>query len=247
MTDFIEHPRGDGLVRISGVITGYRVERETASFVFTKSDRKTFGAIAIAASLAGLGAQAIAVASNATAMDEEADHVHFTIDGLAVSGWLWRSPFKDGDSVEIAAEWRGDHYEVFGIARPADRTIALYPHCTRGRKKHIKNAVKWWFYVALFFDLGVLALTGAMDTSIAEYWSGAFEAGAGWVVAGIHVVMAIAVYSMTRQWMTFVRVAEKVFSTLGLPDPGNIDLVKSSKGRHVPEDSFEFGAMYFRY
>ncbi|TWI61763.1 hypothetical protein IP91_04361 [Pseudoduganella lurida] len=247
MTDFVEHPRGDGLVHIGGVIENYRVVRESASFVFTKGDQRSFGAIAIAASLAGLGAQAISVASNATALDEEADHVHFDIDGLAVSGWLWRSPFKEGDRVEIAAEWRSDHYEVFGIARPADRTIALYPHCTRGKVTHIRNAIKWLIYAAIFFDVGVVALSSTLNTTIVEYWTGAFKAGAGWVIGAIHLVMAFAVYSMTKKWLPFVRVAEKVFSTLGLPSPGNVDLVKSSRGKQQPDDTFEFGAMYFRY
>lgn len=44
----------------------------------------------------------MSVASNASAMEEEADHVQCDIDGTKVSGWLWRSPFKDGDMVDAA-------------------------------------------------------------------------------------------------------------------------------------------------
>ncbi|QGZ40203.1 hypothetical protein IP92_04944 [Pseudoduganella flava] len=247
MTEFINHPRGEGLVKISGVISHYRVSRDTASFFFTQSDQSKFGAIAVAASLAGLGGQAMATAANATSLEEEADFVQFRIDGVELKGWLWRSPFKEGDIVDVAAEWRDDHYEVFGVVRPADRTIALYPHCTRGRRTHVKNAIKWWIYVSVFFDVGIVALSGVMSTPIIEYWTGAFEDGGGWVIGGIHVVIAIAVYSMTKQWMPFVRVAEKVFQTLGLPNPAGVDLVKSSKGKHKPDDSFEYGAMFFRY
>lgn len=52
---------------------------------------------------------------------------------------------------------------------------------------------------------------------------------------------------MTRQWMPFARLAERVFQTLELPDARNIDLVQSSKNRRTDLESAEFGAMYFRY
>lgn len=58
-------------------------------------------------------------------MDEEADYVEFVLEGQPIKGWVWRSPFQEGDEVEVAAEWQKDHYEVFGIARPVDHTIAL--------------------------------------------------------------------------------------------------------------------------
>lgn len=248
MTNFIDHSNPQGLQRLSGEISNYSSTRESASFVFTRSDQTKFGMIAVAASLAGMSGQAMAVASNASAMEEEADYVQFTIDGKKVSGWLWRSPFKDGDKVEVAAEWRRDHYELLGMTRPSDQTVALYPHCTRSKKNHIWNAVKWWIYVSLFFDLGMIAITSSFDTiSFKQVWSGALTNGVSAVIAGMHVAIAIAVYSMTRQWMPYARIAEKVFSTLGLPKPEATDLVKSSKGRHQSYDSFEFGSMYFRY
>lgn len=142
MTEFITHPGPDGLVKLSGKIVGYKKKRESASFVFTKTDQARMGVIAIAAAMMDLGAQATAVASNATALEEEADYVQFTLNEKLVKGWLWRSPFKEGDVVDVAAEWHDDHYEAFGIARPADKMIALYPHCSRSKTRHVKNAIK---------------------------------------------------------------------------------------------------------
>ncbi len=249
MTVFEKMPNPQGLVKLSGQIAGYKVTRGEASFVFTESDQARFGVIAIAASLAGMGAQAVSVASNATAMEEEADHVEFTLNGHQVSGWLWRSPFREGDVVDVAAEWRTDHYEVLGVARPADRTIALYPHCTRSRVKHIRNAFKWWVYTSMLFELGMVAISSTFETiTVKDFWSRLVREGdALWYLAGIHVFIGIAIYSMARKWLPFTRIAEAVFRTLELPNPGNIDLVKSSKGRHKPEDAFEYGAMFFRY
>lgn len=100
------------------------------------------GVIAVAAALAGLGGQAIAVANNAHSVEEEADYVQFGLNGSVVQGWVWRSPFSEGDEVHVAAQWIGDHYEAFGIARPADKTIALYPHCSRSKTRHVKNLIK---------------------------------------------------------------------------------------------------------
>lgn len=248
MKNFIDYPNSQGMQRLSGEISDYSSIRESASFVLTKSDQTKLGIIAVAASMAGMGEQAMAVAANANAMEEEADYVQFTVDGQRVRGWLWRSPFKDGDEVEVAAEWRQNHYELLGVTRPADQTVALYPHCTRSIKNHNWNAVKWWVYVSLFFDLGMIGITSSFDTiSFKEVWNGALTNGVGMVIMGMHVAIAIAVYSMTKQWMPYARIAEKVFSTLGVPEPQAIDLVKSSKGQHRAYDSFEFGSMYFRY
>jgi hypothetical protein len=47
--------------------------------------------------------------------------------------------------------------------------------------------------------------------------------------------------------MLFLLVAKSVFRTLDLPNPGNVDLVKSSKAQRTEKDPGEFGTFYFRY
>lgn len=66
-------------------------------------------------------------------------------------------------------------------------------------------------------------------------------------VLGFFTFFALMTFSLSRKWMPFVRVAEKVFRTLELPNPGNIDLVKSSKAQRTEQDPGEFGTFYFRY
>ncbi|MYM91217.1 hypothetical protein GTP91_29085 [Rugamonas sp. FT82W] len=248
MTNFLKHPVKTGLIKLSGEISSYTVRRQSASFVFTESDRTKMGVIAAAAALAGMGGQAIAVASNSNALEEEADYVEFRLDGKLVTGWLWRSPFKNGDVVDIAVEWQEDHYEVFGMCRPKDKTIALYPHCSRARSRHIKNAIKWWLIISVTFEAAIF-LSYATDgwASFIEFWRGAFEDNIIWFLVGMVVFFAIAVFSMTKQWMPFVKLSEKVFLALDLPNASNIDLVKSSKKQRKESDTPEFGSMYFRY
>ena len=136
----------DGLYKLTGVIQNLKVKKEEASFVFTEADHAKMGAVAIAASLAGLGGQATGMVAGASAMEEQADYLQFDLDGTPVKGWVWRNPFRNGDAVEVAAEKRDGHFECFAVARPKDQVIALYPHCSRGKSTHYKNAVWWWIF-----------------------------------------------------------------------------------------------------
>ena len=148
-------PSVSGLVKISGQINNYKSTREHANFFFTQNDNKAMGLAAIASAAIGSSGLAMGAAISASDMEEEADYVEFEMDGKAMKGWVWRSPFANNDIVDVVGEWRDDYFELVAIARPADRTIALYPHCSRGKRAHIKNAIKWWF-------LGVTGFMGGI-------------------------------------------------------------------------------------
>jgi hypothetical protein len=237
--------RPEGLVKLSGTIRNYKVIRASANFVFTDSDKTKLGVVAIAAGLAGLSGQAISTASSA-ATEENADCVEFDLNGKPVKGWVWRSPFKEGDVVDVAAEWQGDHYEAGGIARPIDHMIALYPHCSRGTARHVKNGAKWGVIFILLFLL-MVEMMGVASRGIGKYSNEVLSMPHLLVALGVVCFFMLMVVSMIRKWMVFVRLAEKVFRTLDLPDPSNIDLVNSSKAQRKPDDSGEFGTFYFRY
>jgi hypothetical protein len=66
------------------------------------------------------------------------------------------------------------------------------------------------------------------------------------VTVGMVLFFCLMIFSLTQKWMPFVRLSEKVFRALNLPDPDNIDLVKSSKAQRKPSDPGEFGTFYFR-
>jgi hypothetical protein len=243
MTDFLNKPGGgDNIVKLSGNITSYRCTRASASFVYTQSDQQKIEVVAITAALAGMGGQAASAVASASDMEEVAEYLEFRLNGYSVKGWVWRSPFKEGDLVDVAAAWQGDHYEVYGIARPADKMIALYPHCSRSKGRHIKNAVKWWLiWNVLFFGVAVVAgwfLLGSEMLREPPFF----------VIGGFVAFMWILMFvSLSKQYMPFVRLSEKIFIILGLPDATNMDLVKSSKQQRTAEDSPEFGTFYFRY
>ena len=248
---FNAHPDTKKLVKICGEIKNYSQSRKDAIFFFTKNDKFSMEVIAVLASLAVLGGQATAISSNAHSLEETADYVEFEIDDKRIKGWLWRSPFSNNDSVHVATEWNGEYYELFGACRPEDRTIALYPHCSRGKLTHIRNAIKWWLVILVLFNLLMLLVPYIDDYSITaaakemiDMYGG--ENGWAWLV-GTTAIVTVPVVSMTMKWMPFVKVAENVFKTLELPNSANIDLVRSSKKQRTNEDQREFGSMYFRY
>jgi hypothetical protein len=238
------------LLKLSGTIRQLKRERGQASFVLTQADRAGMGAIAIAAGLAGLGGQAISVASAAASAEEDADYLEFELDGKQVAGWVWRSPFSEGDVVDVAAYWDGKRYQLQAIARPSDGLTALYPHCSRGKRAHVGNAVKWWLIIGGTLMLGITIFIGwglyqypPQHTKLADALMTMFGIAAAFNFG----FFGLMVFSLARKWMPFVRVAESAFRTLGWPNPESIDLVRSSKKLRTSDDSAEFGTFYFRY
>lgn len=245
MSESTATPVASGLVTLNGVIRNYRSTRAAASFVFGDSDKAALGVVAVAAAAVGLSGQAVSTAASATSVEEDADHVEFELDGQQVKGWLWRSPFKEGDEVRVAAQWTGRHYEAMGMARPSDRIIALYPHCSRSRRTHIRNAARWWFIgVTLWLAvlagvcLALLGLARGLDMIAFGFPYGAPIS---------YAFFGLMTFSLTRKWMPFARLTEKVGQALGLPDPANIDFVRSAKAQRKPQDPGEYGTFYFRY
>lgn len=233
------------LVKLTGVISNYKVTRAEACFVFTDSDQNAMGVTAIAAAVVGLSGPAIATASSAMSTTEDADYVEFDLSEQPVKGWVWRSPFEQGDEVEVIAEWKGDHYEAAGIARPSDRIIALYPHCSRGRTKHVKNALKWWLICSTFFGIFILLLAYPV-VGFRDYLR-ALSEGIGYGIAISYFVIGILTFDLARKWMPFARLAERIFTTLGWLNPSSIDLIRSTKIQRKSNDSGELGTFFFHY
>ena len=143
-------------VVLDGTLKNYTKERTSHDFVLNQGTRNQAGLTAVAAAMAGSGG-AIGLAGLA-GTQEIADKVSFEVEGMKAQGWLAWSPFEEGDEIEVVADQIGeDSYEVFAILRPADRMIALYPHCSMGRYAHYRRAFR--LYCNSF---AVLYLAGAI-------------------------------------------------------------------------------------
>ena len=243
------------LVLLRGKITAYQSTLLKADFSFAKglqegsSDVSGSSGLVGGAAALGLGAAAMATAVNSSARLEEADRVSFRLNGEHVEGWLWRSPFSNGDEVQVVAAKVDTHWEALAVARPSDRIVSLYPHLSRGRKAHVKQAAILWAQAMLFLSIlgiiffSVIAFTNldreAVRLSFLKQVA-CFGLPLTWLIfllPGLH---------LTWRWMHFVRIAEDVFRTFGWQDVERIDLRKSSRNSKGP-DVFGYGALYYKY
>lgn len=234
------------LERIRTTLRDFRAERGHASFVFTPTDRTGIGMVAVTAAALGQAGAASGLLVQSSDVEEAAYQVEFTLDGKPASGWLWFAPFGNGDEVEVVARRQADHYNVVAMARPADRTVALYPHLSRGRKAHWRAVWKLWFWGMTIFG----GMSVCLVILLASIFNGGFQVeiayAMGLVLIGMYAFFALPALQIGFQRMKFVRVAERAFRALGWKDVKNIDLPKSSKPRR-PDDAAEFGTFYFRY
>lgn len=243
MTNYIRQKESDDLIKLSGTIKSYHQSREEASFVLTRNDKRKMGIVSVALAAAGMGGQAIATAANSSHIEEEADRVSFELDGKKMQGWLWRSPFKEGDEVEVVAILQGDHYEIVGMSKPTERLVALYPHCVRGRMGFLKIAAKWWLILFFVFSPMLMGLLVGLGEGLSKVFSVDFISLWGGGGAICTFVQAM----LMRQWFPFVRTAQRVFNVFGWKNASSIDLVKTTRQQRKPDDPPELGVYYFKY
>jgi hypothetical protein len=73
----------------------------------------------------------------------------FTLDNKNIAGRFSKVFFKNEDGVEAACEEQGDGtYLAYAVRRPADHTLWMYPHCSRGKTAHWIYA---WRMVLILF------------------------------------------------------------------------------------------------
>lgn len=118
-----------------------------------------------------------------------------------------------------------------------------YPHCSRGRARHFKNAAWWWSFGLGAFNLFNMTLPYAYINGFSQPFDVVFLQ----VFAAVMLFYGVMTFSISHKWMPFVRLADKAFRALELPGPSNVDLVKSSNQQRTERDPGEFGTFSFRY
>jgi hypothetical protein len=233
-------------VILHGRLANYQDERVAMDLILREVDHRKMGLTAVAAALAGSGG-AVGLAAFADTR-EEISKVQFDLDGRHIQGWLTWSPFEEDDEVEVVAEQGEDgSYQAFAILRPADRVIALYPHCSRGRFAHYRASAKWALKFFLPVYLAICLLTAGVvfakgRLGIADYFS---LIGGGGAMSG--AVFAVISFRIASKFMPFVRLAENLFTVLGWTNVKNIDLPARTKSKRKAGDTPGLGTLYFRY
>ena len=161
---------------LRGRIENYRVRTVTDDFFFSESERDAMGATGLFASAVGLVGVGVGLVGQSTDTCQEADLAEFEINGEPVQAFLWLSPFKEGDEVEVVSERIDGTWKAFAVVRPLDRIIALYPHCSRGRKAHWRHVWKWWLISGIFVSSVAAFMLLAINFFDSERdWGGVFQ------------------------------------------------------------------------
>jgi hypothetical protein len=223
---------------IHGKLENYSKVRLTENFIFTETERDTVDGVAPLASLVGMPGQAASTESSSRDIAEDADRVKFTLDGKPVWGWLWFSPFNEGDDVSAVVEKVNGKYVAYAVLRPRDRLIALYPHCSRGKLAHwravFRELLKWGTAL-LILMLVVFAVLGAFTADSFADWLDDMRQTLKISLYVCVPLLLVTTVILGFKLMKFVRMAETIFSELGWPAVSRIDLIARSKAR--PLDS----------
>jgi hypothetical protein len=251
MTDFIDIPNSDDLQKLTGHIKNFRKSREAANFFFTARDQSNMRLGAILSALIGDSGQAATLSNYASSMESMGDYVQFELDGRSLAGWLWGSPFKEGDYVEAAVKIQGSRYELFALYKPEERTIALYPHCIKGTRAYLRAALRRTLFANAFFitALSLLFLFGGKQSLEQGIKFISSREALGGLFLGMVITSGIC-FTMLRKWLPFAKLAEKIFRALDFPSPSDINLSESTKRLTAPDEDDEDeedNGLYFKY
>ena len=194
---------------------------------------------AVLATVAGNPTTGILLASDKVTQSEmnRAEYVQGMINGQPFRGWVGLTRLQSGDDVDMVVDWQGDHYEVYAIAKPAERVVSICPGCVRGRTAEAWLRLRNMFTLTFFLVfIAILGLTVHSDGSLAErlkivlsthyiplwvmfFFIGVFFFG----------LMAISAYKANAS--TTCKLAEEIFSVLGLPDAEKVNMDALTKKR----------------
>ncbi|WP_277398537.1 putative type VI secretion system effector [Burkholderia sp. Ac-20353] len=230
-------------VLLRGRVQNLRRTKTTRDFMRTEADKVATGVGAVAIGLAGMTGLATAVAISAGNSNEEVDKVSFDIGDVHVDGWLWRCPFRENDEVEVVAEQSATGATCFAVRRVDDGLIAVYPHCTIGKRAYIGKSTRICLTI---LTLWAAAMAYAFFVKMPEQ-SLSYQL----VFTGISVLFAallLAFFAMSgyRKDRSFIAISERMFETFGWPDPATIDLKRTSKGKKREGDGPGYGLWIFR-
>ncbi|WP_370682139.1 putative type VI secretion system effector [Comamonas sp. GB3 AK4-5] len=234
------------MVLLKGRIENYRVSTQRVNFFEAVVERKKMAAASAAAALAGMGGIAVGTALlGSDDMKEDCDLVEFELNGKKLEGYLWLSPFQEGDHVEVAAEPLADgRYFLYGMCRPLDKIVALAPHCTRGEIAHYRISVRIFFSIIMSLTTMLMVVVGWID-GFSE-WVNFFKVFSGGVGLSF-IIFGLIAFRTSRKYLGFVEIAESVLSALGWYDPARADLPRIHKRNASVHDTSNHGSCFFRY
>ncbi|WP_175908708.1 MULTISPECIES: putative type VI secretion system effector [Burkholderia] len=229
---------------VRGRMQNLRRTKTTRDFMRTEADKVATGVGAVGIGLSGMTGLATGIAISAGSSNEEVDKVSFDVGDTHVEGWLWRCPFRENDEVEVVAEPAATGATCFAVRRVDDGLIAVYPHCTSGKRAYIRKSTKICLTILAFWAAGMAYafFVAAPEQSMFDKF---FYTGIS--VLFVALLLSFFAISAYRKDRPFIAISERMFETFGWADPAVIDLKRTSKGKKRDGDGPSYGLRIFRY
>lgn len=224
-----------------GVVSDLRVQHAVKNIFWHDGDSEGMAATGAFAAALGLSGPAAGMAMmSAEEMAEPVTKVEFQLGDLAVEGLLWNWPFSEGDLVRVVGT-RDSEGKFFAISvlDEQKRLIVSYPHVSAGSIAH-------WIVVLKLSLIISIPWWGLIIGWFAWMTSAPFHFLARSYLIGV-LVFCVVGYRIGRRFVSYARMADSVFSTLGWKGARRMNLRRVTKRKRQPGDHPALGDTYFRY
>ena len=186
------------------------------------------GLPAISQALMGDNLAAASQVATSNRYEDESDFLnsvqYFTckIGNLEVQGIFCRAFFRNGDQVEVVVEpCDEDGYLAYALRRPIDHRLWLYPRAMKGSKANSRAALKSELIFILPVYFCILAEVIFVSKQLSTFITGFC----------ISTALCTLFFLITYFWYKKLlgggsKEADKIFATLGYPDPKTVDMEK---------------------
>ena len=185
-----------------------------------KQEQRLAGTVAVIQAATG---QAGAVLSAQAATDEGDPVEGFAMEvaGHPVHGSFWKTTFQDGDNVQVVGNFQNGVFHAIAVTKPEERMIWMQPHAERGTKASARNIMNKASISSLLLFVIAPVLAWLMNESIGLMLMMA--------IIGCSLIWVVMVLWSWGDFMCFAHQMNNVGAALGMPEPENIDLFKSTK------------------
>jgi hypothetical protein len=210
---------------VRGRVTEMRISKGYEDPVFTLCDKDTAGVAAVAAAVSGevFSSAFLANASQGASIDVE--YFFCEVDGLSLSGHLYRVGFGDGDEMDFVVEKKAGRGIVHAARSPVHRLIWMLPYKTRGLAAQRKNNFKWRsissFLCAAIPTAFLLVVFPTSEDRPILFFPMMF--------LGLFLTTLGISFLITRRFHEFSLQATEVLEVFGYDDPTSVDLPGLSK------------------
>ena len=144
------------------------------------------------------------------------------IGNLEVRGIFCRAFFRNGDQVEVVVEpCDEDGYLAYALRRPIDHRLWLYPWAMKGSKANNKDALKNVGLFILSIYLCNLVLIIVASNNLDDFVFGVS------IITPLYILLFLIGYFWYKKLLGGgSKEADKIFATLGYPDPKTVDMEK---------------------